>query len=547
MKIKINKQQFFECLVAVLLVLNGQSMWSKLETVQGWFSWLILGMLWIAAIGILYCSNSGKVEKQTVFSIFLITVYLAVYICVRPVNFNGTLQLVLSVIAISMIVFETKDISGIYDGIILPSYEDMKEDKKKYAESFMVQYSNTDPFNGKALLEGYPGGQYVVQNPPSEPLSTEEMDAVYALPYMRSTDACYINKTYVEKLGYTLPETLTWDFIWEVSEAATKQNADGTFALNGQKVMIPFIDKSTDNMMIQMLKQKGAGYSTADGDIEIFNDTTTELLYTIASHAKTGAFSTFKISSYPANFLNAGQCVFAIDSTAGATWMGTHAPLSDISEDALIDFDTEVMMIPQFDPENPQMISQGPSVCVFNKKDSQEVLASWLFTQYLLTNDVQIAYSETEGYVPVTSKAQDSAEYQDYLSRAGEDNNVHYDVKIKASRLLLDNTDHTFVTPVFNGSASLRDAAGQMIEIVTKSTRRKQTVDDAFMQKMFEDVTSLYRLDQKNMSSAGKTDLGPLPQTAVLLLTALAVTWAGILLYVISEALKKRKNRQIHH
>ena len=175
------------------------------------------------------------------------------------------------------------------------------------------------------------------------------------------------------------------------------------------------------------------------------------------------------------------------------------------------------------------------------------MLASWLFTQYLLTNDVQIAYSETEGYVPVTSKAQDSAEYQDYLSRSGEDNNVHYDVKIKASRLLLDNTDHTFVTPVFNGSASLRDAAGQMIEIVTKSTRRKQTVDDAFMQKMFEDVTSLYRLDQKNMSSAGKTDLGPLPQTAVLLLTALAVTWAGILLYVISEALKKRKNRQIHH
>ena len=77
-KIKTNKQQFFECLVAVLLVLNGQSMWSKLETVQGWFSWLILGMLWIAAIGILYCSNSGKVEKQTVFSIFLITVYLAV-------------------------------------------------------------------------------------------------------------------------------------------------------------------------------------------------------------------------------------------------------------------------------------------------------------------------------------------------------------------------------------------------------------------------------------------------------------------------------------
>ena len=59
------------------------------------------------------------------------------------------------------------------------------------------------------------------------------------------------------------------------------------------------------------------------------------------------------------------------------------------------------------------MISQGPSVCVFNKSDSQEVLASWLFAQYLLTNEVQIAYAETEGYVPVTEKAQKSLEYQE--------------------------------------------------------------------------------------------------------------------------------------
>lgn len=88
-------------------------MWSKLETVQGWFSWLILGILWFAAIGILYCSNSGTITRQTIFYIFLIIAYLAVYICVRPVNANGTLQLVLSIIAISMIAVGTKDISGV--------------------------------------------------------------------------------------------------------------------------------------------------------------------------------------------------------------------------------------------------------------------------------------------------------------------------------------------------------------------------------------------------------------------------------------------------
>lgn len=398
------------------------------------------------------------------------------------------------------------------------------------------------------------GGSQVLFDSPSKdeiiPQFLEECSFAghyYAIPFMRSTEACYVNKTYVEALGYTLPETLTWDFIWEVSDAATAKDADGNYLVNGQSVLIPFIYKSTDNMMIQMLKQKDAGYSTSAGEIKIFNDTTRELLYTVADHVKNGAFSTFKISSYPANFLNAGQCIFAIDSTAGATWMGTHAPLSDISEDVLVDFDTEVMMIPQFDPEHPQMISQGPSVCVFNKTDSQEVLASWLFAQYLLTNDVQIAYSETEGYVPVTAKAQNSAEYQDYLSRAGEDNNDYYDVKIKASKLLLDHVGNTFVTPVFNGSASLRDASGQMIENVAKSIRRKQTVDDAYLDKLFEDVSSLYRLDQIQASAAGKRELGPLPATATALLSTLGIAWIFIIAYVCRELVKKRKSRHNAH
>jgi len=370
----------------------------------------------------------------------------------------------------------------------------------------------------------------------------------YAVPYMRSTEACYVNKTYVEALGYTLPEVLTWDFVWEVADAAAKKDADGTYLLNGQKVMIPFIYKSTDNMMIQMLRQKDADYSDAYGQIGIFNDTTKELLYTVAEHTATGAFSTFKISSYPANFLNAGQCVFAVDSTAGATWMGTDAPLSDISEDKLVRFETVVMPIPQFDPADPKMISQGPSVCVFNKEDPQEVLASWLFAQYLLTNEVQIAYSSTEGYVPVTSKAQNSAEYMDYLSRCGEDNEHHYYVKINAAQLLLDNVDNTFVTPVFNGSASLRDAAGQMIENTTKSVRRKETVDEAYMEKLFADVTSLYRLDQeRGLSADSRLELGPLPKTAVILLASLAVVWTGILAWGVRELLRKKQAQRRHN
>ena len=367
--------------------------------------------------------------------------------------------------------------------------------------------------------------------------------AYYAIPFMRSTEACYVNKTFVEKLGYTVPDILTWEYIWEVADAATAKNEDGTYAVNGQKVMRPFIYKSTDNMMIQMLRQRGAGYSLDDGTIRIFNDVTEELLYTVADHVATGAFTTFKIDGYPGNFFNAGQCVFGVDSTAGASWIGSNAPLSDISDESKVDFETVVRPIPQFDPENPQMISQGPSVCVFNKEDPAEVLASWLFAQFLLTNDVQIAYAKTEGYVPVTVKAQNDGEYQDYLSRSGEDNDTYYSVKIDAAKLLLAHTEDTFVTPVFNGSVSLRDASGQMIENVTKSIRRKEVVDEAYIDKLFADMNSLYRLDQRAVQGedGGKAELGDLPPLSACLLGVLAVVWVAILLYAGIGFAKKAK------
>ncbi|MDD2972967.1 MAG: YgiQ family radical SAM protein [Lachnospiraceae bacterium] len=88
-------------------------------------------------------------------------------------------------------VYKTKILDGLYDYITLPSYSDMKEDKFQYAKSFAVQYKNTDPFTGKILIEGYPNGQYVVQNPPQTPLTQGEMDDIYALPYMRTYHPSY--------------------------------------------------------------------------------------------------------------------------------------------------------------------------------------------------------------------------------------------------------------------------------------------------------------------------------------------------------------------
>ncbi|MDD3367536.1 MAG: YgiQ family radical SAM protein [Lachnospiraceae bacterium] len=88
-------------------------------------------------------------------------------------------------------VYKTKDLSIPYEPTVLPSYSEMKEMPRKYAESFLKQYQNTDPITGKTLVEPYENGIYVVQNPPQKPLTVQEMDDVYALPYMRTYHPMY--------------------------------------------------------------------------------------------------------------------------------------------------------------------------------------------------------------------------------------------------------------------------------------------------------------------------------------------------------------------
>lgn len=92
---------------------------------------------------------------------------------------------------VSGTVYKTRDIESVYQGIILPDYEAMVKDKMKYAESFDIQYRNTDPFIAKPLIEQYGRKRYIVQNPPSKPLTMQEMDDVYELSYMRSYHPSY--------------------------------------------------------------------------------------------------------------------------------------------------------------------------------------------------------------------------------------------------------------------------------------------------------------------------------------------------------------------
>ena len=86
--------------------------------------------------------------------------------------------------------YHTQTLDESLPTITLPSFEELKSDRRRYAESFRIQYGNCDPFTAKRLAEPY-GGGYVVQNPPQKPLTTQEMDDIYDLPYMRTWHPSY--------------------------------------------------------------------------------------------------------------------------------------------------------------------------------------------------------------------------------------------------------------------------------------------------------------------------------------------------------------------
>ena len=355
-------------------------------------------------------------------------------------------------------------------------------------------------------LYGFGGSQLNYDAPTKEEVVTKYLDegtlknnqtesgyAYYTLPFMRSDEVLYVNKTYMLENNIAIPEVYTWDYIWEVCRyARNKYDSENSGKPDYKRdSFIPFIYKSVDNMFIQMCKQYGYDYTTEDGDILFDNPNTRAMIkelwnYTFKSE---GLFDVFDRVSYPGNKYNRQECIFVVDSSAGATWIGSDAPLTEVQ--SIGQFETLVTNVPQDDENGIDVISQGPSICLFNKEDPQEVLASWIFSQYLLTNEPQIAYAQTEGYSPVTYKAINSKEFQDYLNNPSplykseaSDSQAYIDnyyVKVEATKNVIANIENSFVTPAFNGSSLVRSASGGMIFWIGGF----KTMEDADLETVF--------------------------------------------------------------
>jgi multiple sugar transport system substrate-binding protein len=144
-------------------------------------------------------------------------------------------------------------------------------------------------------------------------------------------------------------------------------------------------------------------------------------------------------------------------------------------------FETGMATPPQVNPDAPKVISQGPSLCLFESENPQEVVASWLFMKFLTTNVAfQAEFSMKSGYAPVTKSVQENAVYQGWLDKASGFNNL----TALSVKLALSQSDAYFVSPAFNGSSKARDE----VAILMQTALVKTGDVDSAIEKLFKDA-----------------------------------------------------------
>ena len=194
---------------------------------------------------------------------------------------------------------------------------------------------------------------------------------MYTLPFSKSTEVLYYNKTFFEANGLTVPTT--WDEL-EATCAKIKEI---------EPTSIPLGYDSESNWFITMCEQLGSDYTSASGDHYLFNnDTNKAFVKRFREWYQKEYVTTQEIyGAYTSGLFTAttGQRSYmSIGSSAGAKHQRPAA--NDKGEYA---FEVGIATIPQIDASKPKVISQGPSVCIFKDANPQEVLASWLFVKSL--------------------------------------------------------------------------------------------------------------------------------------------------------------------
>ena len=300
---------------------------------------------------------------------------------------------------------------------------------------------------------------------------------MYTLPLSKSTEVLYYNATFFAEHNLTVPTT--WDEMEEVCKKIKEIDPSS----------IPLGYDSESNWFITMCEQYGSPYTSATGENFLFNNqtnidfitkfrtwyqnkwVTTEELY----GGYTSALFTGETSTGTAETT---RCYMCIGSTGGATYQQPN------QTNGVFEFEVGITSIPQVNPANPKVISQGPSLCIFKKSNPQEVLATWLFAKFLTTDvEFQARVSMNNGYAPVIKSVQENPEYAKFLANASTKNIQAYAIKVA-----LEQEAAYYASPAFNGSSVARDQVALLIQkcFVLPDEGLEAAIQEAFAKAVAE-------------------------------------------------------------
>ena len=271
---------------------------------------------------------------------------------------------------------------------------------------------------------------------------------MYTLPLSKSTEVLYYNKTFFDANNISVPTT--WDELEAVCAKIKEIDPNS----------IPLGYDSESNWFITMCEQYGSPYTSATGDHFLFdNEQNHAFIKEFNEWFQKGYLTTQEIyGNYTSGLFTSQTGIrsyMSIGSSAGATHQ---RPAADASGN--YPFEVGIATIPQVNAENPKVISQGPSLCIFQKENPQEVIASWLFVKYLTTNvQFQAEFSIASGYVPVLKSVAEEPAYAEFINNADGGNFI----SALSAKVCLAQADAYYTSPAFNGSSEARDQVGALL------------------------------------------------------------------------------------
>ena len=279
---------------------------------------------------------------------------------------------------------------------------------------------------------------------------------MYSLPFSKSTEVLYYNKTFFDENELTVPTT--WDQMEELCAKIKKIDPNS----------VPLGYDSEANWFITMTEQLKTPYTSAGTDHYLWDTAENKAFITRFTEWYTkGYLTTQKLyGGYTSGLFvtqeadKDGKIIrsyMSIGSSAGATHQ---AP--DKTDAGTYPFETGIAPIPQIDAENnPKVISQGPSLCLFDQKDDAVEAAAWQFVKFLLTSaDFQAEFSMASGYVPVLESVLENSAYQTFLADA---NGYDEGISAYSAKVCMDQKDYYYTSPAFVGSSTARDQVGQLL------------------------------------------------------------------------------------